>query len=78
MCGRLIRMQRLVCATLAASVLSIALAAADGPDPGTIGPKVGETVPDFTLPDQHGATRTLRSTYGPKGAVLVFFRSADW
>ena len=78
MCGTLIRMQRLVCASLAASVLSIALAAGDAPDPKAIGPKVGETVPDFTLPDQHGATRTLRSTFGPQGAVLVFFRSADW
>jgi hypothetical protein len=78
MCGRLIRMQRLVCAGLAASVLSIALAAADAPDPNTIGPKVGETVQDFSLSDQHGVTRTLRSTFGPKGAVLVFFRSADW
>jgi len=71
-------MQRLVCASLAASVLSIAVAAADAPDLRTIGPKVGETVTDFNLPDQHGATRTLRSTFGPKGAVLVFFRSADW
>jgi len=35
-------------------------------------------VPDFSLPDQHGVTRTLQSTFGPKGAVLVFFRSADW
>jgi hypothetical protein len=47
-------------------------------DPQTLGPRVGEHVPDFSLPDQHGATRSLRSTFGPKGAVLVFFRSADW
>ena len=48
------------------------------PDPQSVGPKVGERVPDFSLPDQHGTTRTLRSAFGPKGAVLVFYRSADW
>ncbi len=47
-------------------------------DPRTLGPKVGERVPDFRLPDQHGVARTLHSTFGSKGAVLVFFRSADW
>ena len=54
------------------------VAAAQAPDPQTRGPKVGERVPDFSLPDQHGVTRSLKSTFGPKGAVLVFFRSADW
>lgn len=53
-------------------------ATADGPDPQTLGPKVGERVLEFSLPDQHGATRTLKSVMGPNGAVLVFFRSADW
>ena len=52
--------------------------AATAIDVETLGPKVGDTVPDFTLPDQHGATRTLKSLMGPKGAILVFFRSADW
>ena len=64
---------------LAALLLGVVISAApDGPDPQTLGPKVGERVPEFSLPDQHGATRTLTSTFGPKGAVLVFFRSADW
>jgi hypothetical protein len=58
-------------------VVSIA-AAAQTIDPQSLGPKVGERVPDFSLPDQHGMTRSLRSTFGPKGAVLVFYRSADW
>jgi hypothetical protein len=44
----------------------------------TIGPKVGETVPDFELRDQHGASRTLSSLAGPNGTMLVFYRSADW
>ena len=43
-----------------------------------LGPQVGEKVPDFSLPDQHGQTRTLASLMGPKGLVLVFNRSADW
>jgi cytochrome oxidase Cu insertion factor (SCO1/SenC/PrrC family) len=47
-------------------------------DVETLGPQVGATVPDFSLPDQHGVTRSLKSLIGPKGAILVFFRSADW
>jgi peroxiredoxin len=35
-------------------------------------------VPDFTLLDQKGEQRTLASLMGPKGLMLVFFRSADW
>ncbi len=42
------------------------------------GPRVGESVPDFRLPDQNGNEKTLASILGPKGALLVFFRSADW
>jgi hypothetical protein len=56
----------------------VAFLRAQAPDPQTLGPKVGEHAPDFSLRDQRGVTRTLRSTFGPKGAVLVFFRSADW
>jgi hypothetical protein len=43
-----------------------------------LGPQVGARIPDFTLVDQNGATRTLRSLMGPKGLMLVLFRSADW
>jgi hypothetical protein len=42
------------------------------------GPAVGQPVPDFRLQDQNGQFQTLRSILGPKGALLVFFRSADW
>ena len=38
----------------------------------------GERVPDFSLRDQNGQTRTLASVMGPKGLMLVFYRSADW
>ena len=47
-------------------------------DPSELGPQVGETVPDFTLMDHRGETRTLESLYGPRGLMLVFSRSADW
>ena len=42
------------------------------------GPAVGDRVPDFTAPDQAGRVQSLKSIMGPKGAMLVFFRSADW
>ena len=42
------------------------------------GPDVGSVVPKFEAPDQNGHTRTLQSVAGPKGTVLVFYRSADW
>ena len=43
-----------------------------------LGPQIGERVPDFSLPVQRGALHSLQSVMGPKGAILVFFRSADW
>jgi hypothetical protein len=42
------------------------------------GPEVNATIPGFALPDQNGTTQTLASIAGPKGAMLVFYRSADW
>jgi len=47
-------------------------------DVSKLGPQVGERVPDFSLQDQNGKTWTLPSIMGPKGAMLVFVRSADW
>ena len=47
-------------------------------DVSKLGPQVGDRVPDFSLNDQNGKTWTLQSIMGPKGAMLVFFRSADW
>jgi hypothetical protein len=47
-------------------------------DVSRLGPQVGDRVPDFNLPDQSGRTRTLQSIMGPRGAMLVFVRSADW
>ena len=48
------------------------------PDVQKLGPQVGDRVPDFTLLDQNGRSRTLTSLLGPQGLMLVFFRSADW
>jgi hypothetical protein len=42
------------------------------------GPAVGSKMSGFSLKDQDGKTRTLASLLGPKGAVILFFRSADW
>ena len=47
-------------------------------DVAKLGPQVGERVPDFNLKDQNGKSWTLPSVMGPKGAMLIFFRSADW
>jgi hypothetical protein len=42
------------------------------------GPGVGQQVPAFSAQDQEGRNQTLKSMMGPKGVILVFFRSADW
>jgi hypothetical protein len=42
------------------------------------GPNPGERIPEFALPDQFGAIRTLNNLAGPNGLFLVFHRSADW
>jgi hypothetical protein len=47
-------------------------------DAATIGISAGAQAPDFELPDQAGRKHSLRSLMGPRGLVLVFFRSADW
>jgi hypothetical protein len=47
-------------------------------DVSKLGPQVGQPVPAFSLKDQTGKVQTLSSIMGPKGAMLVFLRSADW
>jgi len=47
-------------------------------DVAKLGPQVGQRVPDFNLRDQTGRMRNLQSIMGSRGAMLVFFRSADW
>ena len=60
------------------AILVIPLLAQAPVDPAQLGPKVGEKAIPFTLPDQTGAARELAALAGPKGTMLVFFRSADW
>jgi hypothetical protein len=42
------------------------------------GPAVGTQIPEFSLKDQNGADQKLSTITGPKGAMIVFYRSADW
>jgi hypothetical protein len=42
------------------------------------GPEIGAKMPDFQALDQDGKARTLTSLLGPKGAIVVVYRSADW
>ena len=46
-------------------------------DVSKLGPQIGQPVPDFSLKDQNGKVWTRQSIMGPKGAMLVFIRSAD-
>ena len=46
--------------------------------PMSIGLDVGQRAPAFSLRDQLGRVQTLDTLKGPKGTVLLFFRSADW
>lgn len=67
-------------ALLAAVVILGAQAppATSAADLARLGPQIGERVPDFRLPDQTGAPRDLKSVLKRGGAMLVFFRSAEW
>lgn len=38
----------------------------------------GEPAPSFQAQDEREKQQTLSSLMGPKGLVLLFFRSADW
>ncbi len=43
-----------------------------------IGLKKGDRIPNFKAADQSGKTRTFNDLCGPKGLLLVIYRSADW
>ena len=86
--GRSYQFMKLLTISLPAFVLSAALLAQAPSSPQTtsrpkidvskLGPQVGERVPAFALKDQNGNPWTIQSIMGPKGAMLVFVRSADW
>ena len=43
-----------------------------------IGLNIGQPVPAFALTDQFGHEQSNQTLKGPKGTVILFFRSADW
>lgn len=61
-----------------AASASAQAAAAPAVDLRAVGPPVGAVAPPFSGLDQSGRTRTLEAALGANGAMLVFFRSADW
>jgi len=68
----------LLCALVASATVVAIAQEARRVNVSKLGPQVGATVPDFNLADQQGRKRTLQSVMGPKGAMIVFYRSADW
>ena len=80
--SRLITYARFTLAVLLACQITKAAVQSQVPlkkiDLSKIGPQVGDRVPDFSLKDQNNKTWNLQSIMGPKGAMLVFYRSADW
>ena len=78
------KMRPVFLASLALSIATIGVSAQPAQptrqavDVAKLGPQVGARVPDFALTDQNGKRWTLQSSMGPKGLMLVFFRSADW
>ena len=44
----------------------------------SVGLEIGQQAPIFALPDQFGHEHTNETLKGPKGTVILFFRSADW
>jgi cytochrome oxidase Cu insertion factor (SCO1/SenC/PrrC family) len=75
------QLYRLLFAMPAAMALIVAALSAmtqSSPAAFAPGPPVASIAPDFEARDQHGQTRSLYSLLGSNGALLVFFRSADW
>ncbi len=59
-------------------ILLVALGMRLAAQSGSRGPDVGALIPRFSATDQNGVMQTLDRVKGPKGAMIVFFRSADW
>ena len=74
-----IQIRTTILATLLLGFSTLAVAQSrEAIDVASLGPQIGERVPDFNLPDQSGQVHSLDSIMGPNGVMLVFFRSADW
>jgi hypothetical protein len=72
------RLRELVVALVSCAAIHLAAQSPPVVDTSAIGPRIGATVPPVSGVDQFGKPQSLSSLYGPKGAMLVFFRSADW
>lgn len=64
--------------SVAVGVGAVSAQQAQTVDVTTLGPQVGQKAITFQLPDQQGRPQSLASVAGPKGTMLVFFRSSDW
>ena len=74
-----IQIRTIMLATLLLGFSTLAVAQSrEAIDVASLGPQIGERVPDFNLPDQFGQVHSLDSIMGPNGVMLVFYRSADW
>lgn len=67
-----------IASSLLAAVTGVSGQAPPAVETSKIGPHVGAVVPAFSGTDQFGKPQSLAAAMGPKGAMLVFFRSADW
>ena len=64
--------------SVAVGVGAVSAQQAQTVDVTTLGPQVGQKAITFQLPDQQGRPQSLASVAGPKGTMLVSFRSSDW
>lgn len=64
--------------TLFLTVWPVVMAAQLPPGSPMPGPAVGGNIPVFHAVDQEGREQAFESIRGPRGAMLVFHRSADW
>ena len=48
------------------------------PENLTTGPAVGDRIPIIEAVDQQGQRRDFDDIVGPAGAMILFYRSADW
>jgi hypothetical protein len=68
----------MVCLTLVAPALAQEKQPSAAAISAPIGLEVGEKAPAFSAPDQFGHQQSNETLKGPKGTILLFFRSADW
>jgi hypothetical protein len=59
-------------------LLASSSAGAQSPTIAQLGPQIGDRLPEFSGTDQFGRVQTLDSVVREQGAMIVFFRSADW